>query len=200
MLDLDGNSYPVSVTQIDRSMIIITLTELDNIPSNNTCVYIKVKKTTGGMIKPSYEYSDIMVYTSDTEGISKVRYRCNEDAFGFPFSKLPYPLVTWLPINIKRPQFQQEDKSYVKSNGEVVILSAKYYKEWEAESDYIPEDMHSSIVAVLACDEVYLDGVRLTKSDSYDINWDNTIKACGQKLAKATWKMRANITERNSNC
>lgn len=179
---------------------VCTITQAESMPANNTCMYVRYDfKTPIGVT--SYLYSNTLVFMTDTEGISKLSYSCNEDAFGFPFSKLDSPIVSWLPINLKNPQLKQEDKTYVKRDGEVVVLMAKYYKEWEAESEYISEEMHDKIVAALSCDHVYINDVRLTKSDSYEIDWDNTIKkACGHKLAKATWKMRANITERNSNC
>lgn len=146
-------------------------------------------------------FSNPLILSKSTEGLSWIKYNCEEDCFGFPFNEVGGMASLYLPINLKNPQLVQDDKTYVKASGEVVVLFAKYYKEWEAESDYISEQMHDKICTALSCDNVYIDNVRLTKSDSYEIDWSNTIKkACGQKLAKATWKMRANVAERNSNC
>lgn len=158
------------------------------------CIYIMA----GGL------YSQMLQLMPSTDGISKIQYQCNEDAFGFPFSAIksdPPLLTSYLPILLKNPQLKQEDKTYVKANGEVVVLYSKMYKEWELETDYIPIELHERIVVALSCDDVYIDDIRVTKSDSYEIDWGNTIKkACGQKLAKATCKVRANVMERNSNC
>lgn len=149
----------------------------------------------------SHRYSNPLIMTKSAEGMAFIQYRCDQDAFGFPFTTISESAALYLPINIKNPQLSQDDKTYVKTSGEVVVLFSKYFKEWEAESEYLTEEMHDRICAALCCDYVYLDGVRLTKSDSYQIDWENTYKkACGQKLAKATWKMRANVTSRNSNC
>lgn len=195
--DLDGNSYDILQRDIPNAAYSrFTIIESEHMPENNTCCYLEIK------ITPTLTfYSNMLAFMNNTEGLAKLSYRCDADAFGFPFSSIIAPIVSWLPINLKNPQLKQEDKTYVKRTGEVVVLMAKYYKEWEAESEYLSEEMHDKIVAALSCDYVEIDDVRLTKSDSYEIDWGNTIKkACGQKLAKATWKMRANVTERNSNC
>lgn len=207
LYDIDGNNWDsilstrrINIDSINFIYLCDIVDDADELPDANTCMYVQYDYSyVAGAVY--HRYSNTLVYMSDTEGLSMVEYRCNEDAFGFPFTSINTYLVSWLPINIKNPQLKQEDKTYVKRDGEVVVLMAKYYKEWEAESEYIPEGIHDRIVAALSCDYVYINGVRMTKSDSYQIDWDNTIKkACGQKLAKATWKMRANVTERNSNC
>lgn len=207
LTDTDGNTYDhllhkqilsssgiFDIVQID---IFLGVTPHPSTPQDNTCCYIHIEDVRSQI----NSYSNMLVFMNDTDGLSKVSYRCDADAFGFPFSLSNAPIVSWLPINLKNPQLKQEDKTYVKRTGEVVVLMAKYYKEWDAESEYISEDMHDKIVSALSCDYVYINDVRMTKSDSYEIDWENKIKkACGQKLAKATWKMRANIMERNSNC
>ena len=142
---------------------------------------------------------------------SVVKYLCNEDAFGIPFSRrveeydgsqasfLSY-LQCILPINIHSPQFKQEDKIYTKLNGEQVVLYATISREYEGETDYIPEEWHKKIIAALSCDKVYINGERVTKSGSYDIDWEKCDTAYdGTKLVKATFKVTANVTQRNSN-
>lgn len=131
---------------------------------------------------------------------SHIRYRCNEDAFGFPFSDGSYAAF-YLPLRLHSPQNVQDDKTYVKTNGEVVTMYAKYYKEWEGETEYLSADMHDKIVAALSCDEVYIDGKRVTKSDKYQVDWENYDLDCDgvTKLARATFKVRENTNQRNSN-
>jgi hypothetical protein len=100
-----------------------------------------------------------------------------------------------------KPQPIQDDKTYVKADGSVVTLYAKYYKEWECETEFLSEAMHDKIIAALSCDEVWINGTRVTKTDSYKIDWENYDLDCDgvTKLAKATFKVRANVTQRNSN-
>lgn len=94
----------------------------------------------------------------------------------------------------------QEDKTYTKRNGEIVTLYASYSKEYEGETDYVPEEWHDSFMAALSCDEVFIDGLRVTKSANYDIKWDSYDEtSCGVKLARATFKVKNHIANRNSN-
>lgn len=147
------------------------------------------------------KYSQPIVFVPG-EGFSFLKYKCDEDAFGFPFHTLNdvYAQIS-LPINMYAPQFAQDDKTYVKANGEVVTLYAKYYKEWECETEYLSAEMHDKIVAALSCDEVYIDGKRVTKSDNYQVDWENYDLDCDgvTKLARATFKVRENTSQRNSN-
>ena len=147
-----------------------------------------------------YRYSNPIIFSHDADEFSVLRYRCYEEAFGFPFDGTKYVSI-YLPIRIHSPQNVQDDKTYVKADGSVVTLYAKYYKEWEGETEYLSEEMHDKIVAALSCDEVYINGRRVTKTDKYQIKWENYYFDCDgeTKLAKATFKVRANITQRNSN-
>lgn len=140
------------------------------------------------------------------KGLSHLEYGCRETAevFGFPFMASATgacltPLRMWMPIMARKPSYGQKDSIYEKLNGERVVMYAAVTKEYECESDYIPEEWHRKLVIALSCDETYIDGERLTKSDKYDINWNNVYRTdCGVKCAKATWKMSANVTQRNT--
>lgn len=132
----------------------------------------------------------------------RLEYSCDEDAFGFPFRSAGGVYASQpVPLNLYAPQNSQEDKTYVKANGKVVTLYAKYFKEWEVETDYLSEEMHDKIVAALSCDEVFINGKRVTKSDNYQVDWENYDLDCDgvTKLARATFKVRENTNQRNSN-
>lgn len=158
------------------------------------------------------EYSNILRYVNNEDGyLSKLWYFCNEPQFGIPFFAKEISVgnrkiytkfgeEVSLPIRLSKPQFKQTDKIYEKLNGEQVVLYATINKEYEGETDYIPEDWHEKIVTALSCDEVYINNERVTKSDSYEIDQDNyTYSDCGQRLVRATFKVKTNITQRNSN-
>lgn len=156
-------------------------------------------KRTGGALSV---YSNVLKVINETADISHIAYRCNEDSFGFPFSQINELIISqFIPIRLYSPQNVQEDKTYVKANGNVVTLFAKYYKEWEGETEYLSAEMHDKIVAALSCDEVYINDKRVTKSDKYQVDWENYDLDCDgvTKLARATFKVRENITQRNSN-
>lgn len=178
------------------------LGQVDALLSNGDRIMIRCELDQSG-----YMYSNPIVVFKEDDGFVEVSYRCEEDALGFPFvnCELYYAeskrAIISLPIRLHSPQNVQDDKTYVKANGEIVTLYAKYYKEWEGETEYLSEEMHDKIVAALSCDDVYIGGKHVTKSDKYQVDWDNYDLDCDgiTKLAKATFKVREHITQRNSN-
>lgn len=136
------------------------------------------------------------------DGMSVITYGCDEDAFGFPFhTDGDHKAYANLPIILSKPEYSQKDETYEKMDGDVVTLYAKYYKEWSGETEYLSEAMHDKIIAALSCDYVYINGKRVTKADNYSVNWDEYDIDCDgvTKIARATFKVRENITQRNSN-
>lgn len=155
-------------------------------------------RVTAGREQTDY-YSNVMCKRNSTEDLSVVKYKCEPDAFGFPFHLSGYAVVT-LPILLSKPQYGQEDKIYTKTNGENVVLYSQHRKEWEGETEYLPEYIHDKIVTALACDEVFINGERVTKNGNYEVEWDNyDLLPDGTKTAKATFKVQANTLSRNSN-
>lgn len=159
------------------------------------------------------EYSNLLQYTTnEDEYLSHLRYYCNEPQFGLPFFAKEMPVgnrkiytkfgnEVALPIHLSKPQFKQTDKIYETRNGEQIVLYATINKEYSGETDYIPEEWHERIVTALSCDEVYINGERVTKSDSYEIDQDNcTYSECGIRLTRAIFKVKTDVTQRNSNC
>lgn len=147
-----------------------------------------------------YRYSNLLRRYENPEGLlAMIEYTCGTETFGLPFTT-DRPIRQWLPIMVKDPQPEQKDEIYEKLSGERVVMYATINEKYSCETDYIPYEWHKRIVMALSCDIVKINGVRLTKSESYEIDWENKIKLeCGEKLTKAEWKMVANITSRNSN-
>ncbi len=156
------------------------------------------------------EYSNPLVYIDNSENqLSTLKFFCKEgETLGFQFATYKYKNIVTrkgyntvlLPILLTSPQFAQTDKIYETRNGEQIVLYATIHKEYEGETEYIPETWHQKIVAALSCDEIYINGERVTKSDSYEIDHDNyTFSKCGIRLTRATFKVKTNVTQRNSN-
>jgi hypothetical protein len=145
-------------------------------------------------------YSNLLRRYENPKGeLALLSYTCDTETFDLPFTS-SRPIRQWLPIWLNKPAFNQKDEIYEKLSGERVVLFATINKELQAQTDYIPEWWHERIVLALSCDKVFVNGTRLTKSDNYDIDWDNHTEAdCGVWLAKAKWKMVANVTSRNAN-
>ena len=154
-------------------------------------------------------YSNILQFVENSGEFSHLAYSCNEEGtFGVLFGKAAptqnAPILNiqnLLPIIINKPQYAQNDKVYEKTSGEQVVLYSNITKEYSGQTDYISEEMHEKIAIALSCDNVLINGERLTKSEKYEIDWDNYMEGeCGKKLARATFKMKANVTSRNTNC
>lgn len=183
-------------------------------------VYVQFQIPSDGMNQTAHIHHGKIVYTDQYQGetvysnllqrvqphkYAEVRYSCDEDAFGFPFSPLladgthPY-LQLMLPIVLRKPQLKQSDKVYETLSGKRIVIHATINKEYEAQTEYIHEDWHEKNVIALCCDNISIDGESLVRSESYEVNWDEyTETECGTKLAMATFKMQANINQRNSN-
>lgn len=160
---------------------------------------ISFSSITSREVEQVQKYSNILVRVEDEEQYAVVKYSCKEPAFGFPFDSTGY-VQQLMPINLHSPQFKQEDKVYTKLNGEQVVLYASITKEYDGETDYIPMEWHEKILMALSCDEVYINGEKVTKSGNYEIDHDNcTYSDCGIKLMRATFKVTTNVTQRNSN-
>lgn len=146
-------------------------------------------------------YSNLFRYVADTTETTLVKYLCYEPQFGFDYDISNSYNQIRLPIIIKKPQFPQEDKVYIDGNGVRRLISSKIDKEYELETEYIPEDWHEKLIIALSHDEVYFDGVRLQKSAAYEIDYEEEDKLpCGTILNKASAKMTKNTTIRNNNC
>lgn len=149
----------------------------------------------------TFFYSNLLHIVEDSDGLALIKYVCDEDAFGFPFGSggTKY-LRQWVPIRIDDPQFKISDKTYEKLNGEKVVLYAAISKEYNLETEYIPEEWHDKLIAALCSDHVFIDGVSLNKSGEYSIEWDKyTTADCGKKIVRGTCKMTTNFNIRNSN-
>lgn len=146
-------------------------------------------------------YSNIFRYIANVSETTLVKYLCYEQQFGFAYNISNSYNQVRLPIKIKSPQFPQEDKVYVDGNGVRRLLSSKIDKEYELETEYIPEDWHEKMIVALSHDEVYFDTIRLQKSAAYEINYEEEDELpCGVTLNKASAKMTKNTTIRNNNC
>lgn len=157
-------------------------------------------KTYKAIYKDGSTSSIMKCVDSVKDGLAFVSYRCFDDAFGFPFKTADGTCSLMLPIHLTNPQYNQSDKIYTKSTGENVVLFSELTKEYDASTDYVNERMHEIILVALSCDYLSINGERLTKSDKYEVDWENyTTDENGEKLARATFKLKANVTRRNSN-
>ena len=130
------------------------------------------------------------------------KYSCNNYAFGFPFQPNENLYASFaIPVIMDKPQFVQNNKTYTTLAGENINLYANYYKEYQCHTDYLSEEYHQKIISLLSCDQVFFNNQKITKSENYQILWDNYDVDCitgRKKLAQATFKVRTDTRYSNN--
>lgn len=171
---------------------------IGDIPYVNECFTINLINEDGTIVFISNPF----FYSTDTE-FSLCEYYCYETQFGFEYgtSGATYPNKIRLPLRLHAVQYPQEEKVYVDGNGVRHTLFAKIDKEFELETEYLPDDIHEKIVVMLAHDIVKIETIQVAKSAGYEIDHENEDElTCGTKIHKAKAKMIRNTTLKNTNC
>lgn len=146
-------------------------------------------------------YSNLLRYVPSTLNYSLLKYWCDNAEMGFDYSIENSYNQLRLPITLVDPQFPEESTIYKDRNGVRRVLSASVDFQYTLETDYMPVEWHKNMAIALAHDYVYIDGVQYQKDGAYEVDYENEYETdCGQKLYRATAKMLANLTQRNSNC
>ncbi len=152
----------------------------------------------------------------DTCFTSLIRYRNNENAFGFIYFidngsggnvlAGQYNQVR-LPFFLDKPQTKTTRQVYRKSDGNYVKLSAIMEKEYEAEVSWMTDDWHTDLAIALEHDdfEIYddtnavWDNYILSEGD-YSVDWKNE-PGINLNVAPAKFKLKSMpFDNMNSNC
>lgn len=65
-----------------------------------------------------------------------------------------------LPLELRSPQFIDDQEKFIKANGEIVTLSAIVRKQYDVRTDYMPEKWHERLKIALAHDSVNIEDTR----------------------------------------
>ena len=137
---------------------------------------------------------------TDDEHSSRLEYRSVEDNFGFAYSGNSFLNSVRLPLYLKEPRFSQTRDVYGMLSGRQKILSASVRNEYDMDTDYLCENAHRKLIIALMHDEVYINGVLLTQTGDYSVDWDNYLMNGDMKTAKGKCSVSANVVSRSSNC
>lgn len=107
-----------------------------------------------------------------------------------------------LPLKINRPQFQEQREVFRKANGVTRVLSVVIQKQYQGETDLLPEKLHERIKIALAHDTVNIEGERyvggVVQDGDYTIEW---VEFLDFPIAKANFKVNATpFDASNTNC
>lgn len=115
---------------------------------------------------------------------------------------MPFVNRVRLPIKVTRPQLVAERDIFRKANGEIKVLSVVIRKQYEGETDLLPEKYHERLIIALSHDDVRIEGERyignVVQDGDYTINW---VDFLDYPIAKATFKVFATpFDASNTNC
>jgi hypothetical protein len=147
-------------------------------------------------------YTNIFRRVNESDYTSLVTYSCNESAFDFIYDDSPN--IVRLPIYLKNPQFPKKREVYRKSNGVQKVLSSLVEKEYEIETEQMPEVFHEAVAIMLGHDDVRVVcpnireiTVDVIEADTYNPQWEGE----GILFAKGKGKVKvATFSHANSNC
>jgi len=144
-------------------------------------------------------------YVSDTCFTSKLKYKNDEDAFGFDYTNIEDAWnIIRLPIYFRNPQPKNDQKVYLRSDGTRTKLYAKLSKQYEALVDYTTEEVHQKLVVALSHDSVNFvtDNnyeLECTFEDEYNQEFPSVMQGINIWNAKFN-VMETPFDEQNNNC
>lgn len=108
-----------------------------------------------------------------------------------------------LPMQLHSAQFPEERTVFRKANGVTKTLSVIIRKQYDVETDFLPEILHQRLTIALAHDNITWEGDRylggVSKDGDYNIQWPDGV--LHYPTAKAECKVQATpFDATNSNC
>lgn len=134
---------------------------------------------------------------------SVIKYRCDEDAFGFVYCGADsfYNSVR-LPFYMTKPQYPAERNVFRKANGVTKVLSSVIRKTVQGITDYMQESWHQKLVIALNSDIVWITADNFNEfvavDGDYSISWQDFLD---YPVAQANFQMQVTpFNARNTNC
>ncbi|MDR0738455.1 MAG: hypothetical protein LBF39_05215, partial [Prevotellaceae bacterium] len=168
---------------------------LANVLRCGECFNLVLIDSDSGAVKA---VSNNFQYVCDTEYTSVVKYLLT--GAGFEWDCPTCLNSVRLPLYLTEPQYPQTQEVYKLKSGYRRHLFAEIEKSYNLKTDFLPDELHQKLVIALSHDEVYINDLLLTKSESYTVDWGNVETIDGVKFAMASAVMVENVTARNDNC
>jgi hypothetical protein len=205
--EIDNNGTPV-YTHLLYGALKYTGHDLDTLMADGECFYLTA--TVDGDVYTS----NCFTFTADRCFTTRIKYRCNEDAFGFTYfiddgsggNILDgYYNEVRLFFYLRHPELKASESVYRKSTGDYVKLSAIMENIWEGLVDFGNKDFHRRLFVALGHDDFQISPnesafAQFMKDGEYAIKWE---KSGGFVLdsAPATFTVKESPFHNfNSNC
>lgn len=116
---------------------------------------------------------------------------------------MPFTNRIRLPLQLHSPQYPQERSVFRKANGETKTMSVIVRKNYELETDYMPDNWHQRLIIALSHDNITLEGERylggVSQDGDYNIEWPEGV--LHYPTAKAGVKVQVTpFDATNTNC
>lgn len=116
---------------------------------------------------------------------------------------MPFANRIRLPLQLHSPQYPQERSVFRKANGETKTMSVIVRKNYELETDYMPDNWHQRLIIALSHDNIILEGERylggVSQDGDYNIEWPEGVMH--YPTAKAGVKVQVTpFDATNANC
>lgn len=154
-------------------------------------------------------YSNAFKVEEEEAFTSVASYYGSEDAFNFYYPDSTKQNIIRLPIFLQLPQNPKTRNIDVKSDGTKKVLSSFVEKEYQVETEQMPEVFHECLAVMLSHDNISIHNVNIREldvdvieSDNYSVTWE-TEDSTGKQLpfGKGKGKIKiANFGYTNSNC
>lgn len=149
-----------------------------------------------------YFISNIVKRIDETKRTSVIEYSCDEDAYDFVYCNVVATNKFRLPLYISKPQLQDDESVYFRSDGTRKLLSSVTKKEYLGFTELLSEAWHDRIKMALSHDNVNIWSLRysggISKNGNYEIEWPDFMD---YESAAAKFKVLATpYNWRNSNC
>lgn len=159
--------------------------------------------------------SNCFQYSSKTCFTSRIKYRSNQNVFGFTYyldsnnddvnDIATFYNIVRIPAYIRQPEPRSTETQYRLSDGDYKLLSSVMENLWEMITDWVDRDFHRKLFVALGNNEFWLtqDDVSLTrfqKEGEYKIGWDKS-PGLNMNSAPATVQLKESpFFNYNSNC
>ena len=186
-------------------------------PEDGACVFLVIAIASSKAVVATCD--QIFFYNPDTCWTKIVRYRCNDNSFGFFYEEADADLSpakfynsVRLNITLQNPVPLTERTGFRKSDGAFLTLASTKEKQYDIDTDYFDDHTHTCLDAAIDHDVLYLSSDQVAgcdysdyefhhpEGDVYTIDWQDKP---GQHLgvAKAAFKLKSTpYYSENNNC
>jgi len=201
--DVDHDKLPMLIRISEKKVLVYWPHGIPDFKSKvdpYTCAKLALTFPDGE--ETQYYTSNKLAHVPDKRFTSVLEYYCEENAYDFYYCTDGIVNRARIPMYLNRPQFQDDESVYVKSNGQRKLLKSVTRKEYQGQTEMLTDQWHDRIKYALSHDSVHIWGYHFTggisKNGNYERDWPDFMDFEG---SVGKFKVLASpYNWRNSNC